>query len=82
MNKVVNMLISIDENIKKIMRLGIKFCFLLIAISCVILITYELFYSSPLFYYVGIYLFKDSFLFLCSFLAFGIVFDKIKKDLY
>ena len=82
MNKVLNMFNSIDEKIKKVMKYGIIFCFILTIISCFILVIYDLFYSSPTLYKIGIYIFKNSILFASAFLGFGLVFDKIKKDLF
>ena len=81
-NKIANIFDSIDENTKKVMKKGIEFCLLLTLISIVTLLYYKFFYSSIFIYYIGFYLFKNSLLFGCAFFAFGLAFDKIKKDLY
>lgn len=80
-DKVTNILNSIDDKIKKIMKEGLLFCFILAIISSVCLLTYDLFYGSITLYYIGFYLFKNSILFACVFFAFGIGFDRIKKEI-
>ena len=82
MNKVIDIFNSIDEKIKRIMKYGIWFCFSLAVISCILLITYKFLCSSPYLYKIGLYIFKNSVLFFSAFLSFGLVFDKIKKDLF
>lgn len=80
-DKVSNIINSIDEKIKKIMKEGLIFCFVLAIISSVCLLTYNLFSVSITVYYIGFNLFKNSILFACMFFACGIGFDRIKKDL-
>ena len=81
-NKITNIFDSIDEATKKIMKKGIDFCFILTIISILVLFYYEFFYSSLSLYYIGFYLFKNSLLFGCTFFAFGLAFDRIKKEMY
>ncbi len=81
LDKVINMFNSVNSNIKKIMKDGFIFCFMLAIVSGILLYTYDTFYSSIMLYYIGFYLFKNSLLFACAFFVFGIGFDKIKKDL-
>lgn len=81
-SKMLNIFNSIDENNKKLMKKGIKFCFSLAIISIITLLVYQLIYSSIYLYYIGFYLFKNSILFGCAFFAFGLAFDKIKKEIY
>lgn len=82
MNKVLNMFNSMDEKIKKIMANGTLIGFILSIISCILLIIYKLTYPSPILFKIGIYIFKNSILIISSFLGIGIMFDKIKKDLF
>ena len=81
MNKVLDMFNSMDDKIKKIMKYGTLFSFILSIISCLVLIIYNLNYPSPLLYKIGIYIFKNSVLLISSFIGIGILFDKIKKEL-
>ena len=82
MNSILNVFNSIDKKIKKLMKYGIIFCFSLTIISCILLIIYMYIYSSPTLYKIGLYIFKNSILFCSAFLGFGLVFDKIKKDIF
>ena len=79
--KVSNLINSMDDIIKKIMRVGLMFCFALAIISSLFLLVYDLFYSSIIIYYIGFYILKNSILFACTFFAFGIGFNRIKKEL-
>lgn len=79
-NKIIDMLNSIDKNTKKLMNNGFTFCFILAIISSLFLLTYN-FYSSINIYYIGFYLLKNSILFACVFFIFGLGFDKLKKEL-
>lgn len=82
MNKIRNILSSIDINIKKIMNNGIIFSFCLLVLSTIILFTYNFFSTSLSLYYIGFYFFKNSLLFGCTFFSFGLVFDRIKKEIF
>lgn len=80
-DKVSNVFNSIDKNIKNLMKKGITFCFILAVIASLFLLTYDLFYSSITLYNIGFYMLKNSILFACTFFAFGIGFNKIKKEI-
>lgn len=80
-DKVISLYNSMDKGTKKLMNNGLIFSFVLAIISSLLLITYDLFYNSITLYYIGFYLFKNSILFACIFLAFGIGFDRIKKEI-
>ena len=80
-NKIINIYNSMDKGTKKLMNNGLVFCFVLAVISSLCLLTYDLFYSSITLYYIGFYLIKNSILFACTFLAFGIGFNRIKKEM-
>lgn len=80
-DKLSNLFNSMDNKIKKLMKDGMIFCFVLAIISSLFLLTYDLFYSSITVYYIGFYILKNSILFACTFLAFGIGFNRIKNEL-
>ena len=80
-DKVSNLFNSLDDKIKKLMKEGLTFCFILAIISSLFLLTYDLFYSSITLYYIGFYILKNSILFACTFFAFGIGFNRIKKEM-
>ncbi len=72
---------NIDCSILKLMKLGIKFSFLISIISIIILFTYDFIYTSPSTYYIGISLFKSSLFFMVGFVICGFAFSKIKNEL-
>ncbi len=80
-DKLSNLFNSMDNNIKKLMKNGLIFCFVLAIVSSLFLLTYDLFYSSITVYYIGFYILKNSILFACTFFAFGIGFNRIKKEM-
>ena len=81
-SKMLNIFNSIDENNKKLIKKGLRFCYLLAITSIITLLIYQLIYSSISLYYIGFYLFKNSILFGCAFFVFGLAFDRIKKEIY
>lgn len=64
----------------KIMKKGIKYCFILCIISCIVLLTYQNLLTSPNIYYIGLALFKLSIYFMVDFIVCGFVVDNIKKQ--
>lgn len=80
-DKVSNLFNSMDGKIKKLMKNGLIFCFVLAIVSSLFLLTYDLFYGSITIYYIGFYILKNSILFACTFFAFGIGFNRIKKEI-
>lgn len=65
----------------KILKYGLKFCFILCLISVSILLTYNLNFHYPYMYYIGISLFRLSLIFSIEFIICGFVVDSIKKQL-
>ena len=57
-NKFVEKIKNLDNQIKKLMNKGLLFSFILCIISVLILFTYEYFYEIPNLYYIGISLFN------------------------
>lgn len=71
---------NLDKLTYKIMKYGLMFCFALCIISVVILLTYEVFITSPSIYYLGLSLFKLSINFGIEFIVCGFVVDGIRKQ--
>ena len=82
MKELQNILHSIDINTKKLMKKGIVFSFSMLTLSLLALFIFIFFYNSLSLYYIGFYLLKNSILFGCLFFTFGLVFDRIKKEIY
>ena len=72
---------NLDNITHKIMKKGFYFCFTLCIISCIILLTYEIFFSYPSIYYIGLSLLKLSIYFMIEFIVCGFVVDNIKKQI-
>ena len=72
---------SMDAKVVTIIKSGIKFSFGISIIASLILLTYELLYTTPITYYIGISLFKASLFFISFFIICGCSFSKIKLDL-
>ena len=72
---------NLEGLIKKIMKYGFYFSFILCMISASILFTYQRFYAMPDLYYIGLSLFKTSLTFAISFFICGIAVDRIKKQM-
>ena len=79
--KIKNKLNELDEKIKRIMKIGIRFSFMLCILAVLSLFTYEVFYSLPSLFYVGISLLQSGLMFLCTFFICGVGFDTIKKQM-
>lgn len=79
--QILNLVKNFDKNVSKLVKYGFLFCFILCIFSCLILFTYELFFSLPILFYIGYTLFKSSLMFAVTFFICGISFDKIKKEL-
>lgn len=72
---------NLEQQTKKIIKTGVKFCFILCIISLIILLTYDFAIDSPQLFDIGIALFKMSSIFSIEFLICGIVVDSLKKNL-
>ena len=78
---IINTFENLDKLTKKIMKHGLKFCFILGLISLIILITYNLSYTIPTLFNIGFILFKLSLIFGVEFIICGFAVDKIKRQL-
>jgi len=81
-HKIKDIFKNIDKKDLKIMRNGLKFCFLVLLVSMAILITYLFFINSILIYEIGILIFQLSLYLAIDFVVAGIVVDTIQKQLF
>ena len=72
---------NFDKITNKVLKNGLKFCFILCIISVFVLLTYILIFKASYLYYIGINLFKFSLIFAIEFIICSFVVDKIKKQL-
>lgn len=72
---------NIDKNGLKIMKKGLSFCFFILLISIIILITYLLLIDNIFIYKIGILIFQLSISFSIDVVIACIVTDTIKKQL-
>lgn len=70
---------NLDDKVKKIMNIGLKFSFWIAISSFVVLLFYNVIYSVPNIYYIGIKLFNLSISFSTSFFICAILIDSLKK---
>lgn len=75
---IINNFKSLDKLAKKIMKSGLKFCLILGIIALIVLITYNLSFTTPILFTIGFILFKLSLIFGVEFIICGVVVDKIK----
>ena len=78
---LIDNLKNLDKKNYKILIYGLRFCFTLCIISCIILITYNITFTSPFLYYIGISLFRLSIIFGIEFIICSLITDKIKKQM-
>ena len=81
LKKLLDSYKKMDNMANKILKKGLKFCFVLCIVSILILLTYMVMFSSPNLYYIGISLFRLSITFSIEFLICALVVDSIKKEL-
>lgn len=80
-NNIINNFNDLDKLVKRIMKIGLKFCSILGIISLIILVTYNLSFTIPILFTIGFILFKLSLTFGIEFVICGFVADKIKKQM-
>ena len=81
-HRIKDIFLNIDKKDLKIMRTGLKFCFLILLTSMIILLTYLFFMNSVFIYEIGILVFQLSLYFAIDFIVAGIVVDTIQKQLF
>ena len=80
-NIIINSFKNLDKLVKKIMKIGLKFCSILGMISLIILVTYNLSFTIPIVFTIGLILFKLSLIFGVEFIICGFAADRIKKQI-
>lgn len=80
LENLINTIKNFDKKIKKIMIKGLYFSLAVAVISSLILIYYISFSHNNFIYYIGIEVMHLAISFAASFIACGIVMDKVKKD--
>ena len=75
---IINNFKNLDKLTKVIMKNGLSFCSIIGIIALVILVTYNLSYTTPILFSIGFILFKLSLIFGVEFIICGLVVDKIK----
>ena len=81
MNKFKNFFENIDELDLKIMKKGLKFCFIVLMLAITLLVFYLFFKNSLFLYNLGLSLFKVSTYFGIEFIICGVIVDSIKKGI-
>ena len=79
--KLIDNIKSIDKKVLKIMISGLKFSFIICALSCAISIYYISNPISHILYNSGIILFKTGLTFAAAFFVCAFAIDRIKKEL-
>lgn len=79
--KIIDNYKTLDSLTCKIMKNGLKFCFLLSILATLILLIYKALFASPYIYYIGINLFRLSIIFGIEFIICAFVVDSLKKQL-
>lgn len=80
-HKIKDVFSNIDKKDLKIMRNGLKFCFLILLSSIAILVTYLFFINTAFVYQIGILVFQISLYLAIDFVVAGIVVDTIQKQI-
>ena len=80
-NNIINSFKNLDKLVKKITKIGLKFCSILGMISLIILVTYNLSFTIPIVFTIGLILFKLSLIFGVEFIICGFAADRIKKQI-
>ena len=81
MRNILNELKNFDKRILKLMNSGIRFSFIFCLISTFILAIYKTVHIPNLFY-IGISLFESSLFFFVAFIAYGFIFNRMKKVMH
>ena len=79
--KLIECYKNFDKITCKILKHGLKFCFILCIFSIFMLFIYDSFLATPILYHTGLALFRLSIIFGIEFLICAFVVDSIKKQL-
>lgn len=80
MNRLFLLFSNLDSQSLKIMKYGVKICFLFIIVATLLLCNNLFFLHSIFFYSLGLFILKVSLYFIIEFIICGFVVDKIKKE--
>lgn len=80
MKELKNIFDNLDQTDIKIMKIGIKICFVILMFSILILSLYLLFVHNVFLYNLGLSIFRLSTYFAIEFIICGVVADRIKKE--
>ena len=78
--KLLDTLKNLDKKILKILKYGLKFCFGILILSAVILVTYLFFVHSIFLFQIGLLTFQIGICFIAEFFASAITVDAISKQ--
>ena len=79
-NKLLYTLKNLDKKILKILNYGLKFCFGILILSAIILVTYLFFIHSHFVFQIGLLTFQIGICFIAEFFASAITVDTIAKQ--
>lgn len=79
--KLKNTIKNLDKKALKILKYGLKFCFVISLLSMAFLTTYLFFLHNYYIYQIGILIFQLSLCFTAEFIVSAIAVDTIKKQI-
>ena len=82
MENLIHIIKNFDKRVKEIMIKGLYFSLAIAIIATFILVYYIYISHNNLTFYIGIEMMHLAISFSASFIACGIVIDKVKKDLF
>ena len=79
--KLIECYKNFEKTTYKILKHGLRFCFILCMFSIFMLLIYDSFLATPILYHTGLALFRLSIIFGIEFLVCAFVVDSIKKQM-
>lgn len=76
---IIKSLKKLDKKILKILKYGLRFCFAILVLSAIILVTYLFFVHSGFIFQIGLLTFQIGLCFIAEFFASAIAVDTISK---
>ena len=80
LNNIIYTLKNLDKKIIKILKYGLKFCFAILVLSAIILVTYLFFVHSYFVFQIGLLTFQIGLCFIAEFFVSAITVDTISKQ--
>ncbi len=78
---IMNKFNSMEEKIKKILKYGMLFSFIVCIVSLLILLTYH-FFTNPDLYYIGLSVFKLSLFLIVEFIVCALAIDTVRQQIF